>query len=77
MREEQRYRVIGAILAEPRKSVHVWTVSFDPCRRPTGLPFDPDAGKEIIVTILPATLEEMSFDREYTRAEIEALRASL
>ena len=45
MREEQRYRVIGAILAEPRKSVHVWTVSFTPCARPTGLPFDPDADK--------------------------------
>ena len=77
MREEQRYRVIGAILAEPRKSVHVWTVSFKPCPRPRGLPFDPDAGKEIIVTILPTVLDEMTFDREYTRAEIESLQASL
>ena len=77
MREEQRYRVIGAILAEPRKSVHVWTVSFTPCSRPMGLPFDPDAGKEIVVTILPSVLDEMSFDREYTRLEIDALRASL
>ena len=77
MRDEQRYRVIGAILAEPRKSVHVWTVSFKPCRRPTGLAFDPDAGKEIIVTMLPSTLDGMTFDREYTRVEIEVLRASL
>jgi len=77
MREEQRYRVIGAILAEPRKSVHVWTVSFTPCARPTGLPFDPDAGKEIIVTILPSVLDGMSFDHDYTRVEIESLRASL
>jgi hypothetical protein len=77
MRDEQRYRVIGAILSEPRKTVHVWTVSFAPGRRPPELPFDPDAGKEVIVTILPATLDEMTFDREYTMAEIEALRASL
>jgi hypothetical protein len=77
MRDEQRYHVTGAILSEPRKSVHVWTVSFRPGRRPSGLPFDPDAGKEITVTILPRTLEEMRFDREYTKAEIEALRAAL
>lgn len=77
MCDEQRYRVTGTIPAEPRKDVHVWTVSFEPCRRPTGLPFDPDAGREIIVTILPSTLDEMRLDREYTRDEIEALRASL
>ena len=77
MTEEQRYRVIGAILSEPRKSVHVWTVSFRPGQRPPGLPFDPDAGKEVIVTILPSALDEMSFDHEYTIDEIEALRAPL
>jgi hypothetical protein len=77
MRAEQRYRVIGAILTEPRKSVHVWTVSFAPGPRPPGLPFDPDAGKEVIVTILPSVLDEMTFDREYTLVEIEALRTSL
>ena len=77
MRKEQRYRVIGAILSEPRKSVHVWTVSFRPGPRPLGLPFDPDAGKEVIVTILPSVLDEMTLDREYTIDEVEALRAPL
>jgi len=74
MRNEQRYRVIGAILAEPRKSVHVWTVSFAPSPRPPGLAFDPEAGKEVIVTILPSVLDEMTFDREYTLPEIQGLR---
>ena len=76
MREEQRYIVTAAILARPRKDVRLWTVTFVPRPRPAGLPFDADAGKEVVVTILPQTLEAMSFEREYTLAEIQALRAS-
>jgi hypothetical protein len=77
MPEPQRYVVTSAIRATPRKDESVWTVTFSPKTRPAGLPFDPEAGKTVGITISPNAIDVLFFNREYTREEIEALRASL
>ena len=58
----------------PRNDENVWTVTFTPKPRPAGLPFDPGEGMELVVTVSPATIDELYFDDEYTRGEVEALR---
>ena len=73
MPEPQRYVVTSAIRATPRKDESVWTVTFSPKIRPAGLPFDPEAGKTLVITVSPTTIDELFFEGEFTRAEIEAL----
>jgi hypothetical protein len=76
MPDERRYSVTGAILTR-KTSGTVWTLTFTPEPEPPGLPFDPDARKEIVVTLPPAQVDNMLFDATYTRSEIEALRNEL
>jgi hypothetical protein len=74
--EQQRYLVTSAIRSSPRKGESVWTVTFTPRVRPAGLPFDPEAGKTLVITVSPRTVDELFFDGEYTREGIEALERS-
>lgn len=72
---ERRYSVTGAILTR-KVTGSVWTLTFAPeSDQPPGLPFDPDAGKEIVITLPPEKVDNMLFDASYTRDEIEALRS--
>jgi hypothetical protein len=72
---DRRYAVTGAILTQ-RADGSVWTLTFTPQREGPGAPFDPDAGREIVITLPPADVDNMFFDATYTREEIEALRTS-
>ena len=72
----QRYAITAAILGRPRRyrNEKVWTVALTPERRPAGLPFDAEAGKEVVITISSSALDELVFDGDFTREEIESLR---
>jgi hypothetical protein len=71
----QRYRVSEAILSPRPPSGSAWTITFAPLAPDPGAQFDPDHGKQIVVTLPASVVEEMSFVETYTRAEIEALSA--
>jgi hypothetical protein len=69
---EQKYRVSEAILV---RKVHgsAWTITFTPLPPPPGAPFDPDWAKDVVVTVSPTTERKMSFQKLYTREQIDAL----
>lgn len=71
MPEEQLYIATSTLLTK-RANENVWTVTFSPAEPPPGLPFDPDAGREIVITITPAMINKLVVGIAYTRAEIEA-----
>ena len=75
MPDERRYAVTGAILTR-KTSGSVWTLTFTPQHEQLGRPFDPDAGKEIVITLAPEQVDNMFFDTTYTKSEIEALRSA-
>jgi hypothetical protein len=70
MPEPQRYLVHEAILTK-RAAESVWTLTFRPMSRPPDAPFDPDAGRDIVVTVTPERVDEMEFGIPYTKDEIE------
>jgi hypothetical protein len=72
---ERRYAVTGAILTQ-RTDGSVWTLTFTPQPQGPGAPFDPDADREVVITLPPADVDNMFFDATYTREEIDALRSS-
>ncbi len=74
MPEEQRYRVRGAILVK-RAGGSAWTLTFEPLPVPPGAPFDPDASREIVITLSPDKVDDMYFQTTYTRAEIDTMVA--
>jgi hypothetical protein len=49
----------AAILPTPRKDESVWMVTFTPKAPATLPPFRPEAGKELVITISTATIDEM------------------
>jgi hypothetical protein len=70
---ERRYAVTGAILTH-RGEETAWQVTFTPQPDPDAPP-DPDDGREIVITLPPADVDNMFFDATYTRADIDALRS--
>jgi len=72
---ELRYAVTGAILTKKREGA-MWTLTFTPEPASPDAPFDPEVGKEIVITLSPADVDNMFFDMTYTKAEIEALRGA-
>lgn len=74
MPAERRYAVTGAILTR-KTGGSVWTLTFTPeASQAPGLAFDPEASKEIVITLRPEQVDNMLFGATYTRSEIEALR---
>jgi hypothetical protein len=71
-RDEQQYRVTGAILSQ-RPEGRVWTLTFSPLRPPPGLPFDAEAGKNVVITVSPSEVDNLFFDTTYTVADIDAI----
>ena len=70
---ERLYAVTGAILTK-RADETVWTLTFTPQAAEAGATPDPEADREIVITLPPADVDNMFFDATYTRAEIDALR---
>jgi len=72
----QRYAITAAILGRARRyrNEKVWTVALTPEPRPAGLRFDAGAGKEVVITISSSAPDELLFDGDFTREEIESLR---
>jgi hypothetical protein len=71
-RDEQQYRVTGAILTKRPKGI-AWTLTFTPLRPPPGVAFDPEVGKDIVITVPPSEVDNMLFDTTYTSSDIDAI----
>ena len=75
---ERRYAVTGAILTH-RGEMTVWQVTFTPRPPEPGAQkaedTDPDEDREIVIDLTPADVDNMFFDANYTRADIDALRS--
>ena len=71
-RVEQEYRITSAIQSRRRDGI-MWALTFTPLRPPPDAPFDPDHRKEIVISLSPEDVDDMTFDTTYTRGEIQAL----
>jgi hypothetical protein len=72
MAAERRYRITGAILT-PKASGPMWTLTFTPEAANAGAPFDPDADREIVITLSPVEVDNLLFDVTYSKAEISVI----
>jgi hypothetical protein len=69
---EQEFLITSAIQSRRQEGI-TWTLTFTPLRPPPGAHFDPEHNKEIIITLPPGEVDNMTFDTTYTRSELQAL----
>jgi hypothetical protein len=72
MASERQYRVHDAILVR-RPQGSAWTLTFAPVPPEVPGAFDDQATREVVVTIPADLIDELSFQRGYSRSEIADL----